>query len=227
MKIEIRHRYSGSVLFSGEFGSMKLCVEAAVKANTDLIGAALSGVDLSRADLSGANLSRANLSGANLRWADLRWADLRGANLSRADLSRADLSRANLSGADLSGANLIGANLRGANLRGADLSVIRDDIWAILSASPREVPALLDAIRAGKINGSAYEGECACLIGTLEKAGAGTKSLTRNSSRPAEMFFLGINKGDTPSTSQFSALAEGWVAEWLDNMKAAFVEGKK
>ena len=44
MKFEIKHRYENTVLFSGEFGSLKLAVEAAVK----------SGADLSRADLSGA-----------------------------------------------------------------------------------------------------------------------------------------------------------------------------
>ena len=54
MKVEIKSWYSGSVLFSLETKSLKLCVEAAVK----------SRADLSRANLSGANLYGANLSGA-------------------------------------------------------------------------------------------------------------------------------------------------------------------
>ena len=54
MKFEIKHRYSGAVLFSLENDSLKLCVEAAVK----------SRANLSWADLNGANLSEANLSEA-------------------------------------------------------------------------------------------------------------------------------------------------------------------
>jgi len=76
MRIEIKHRFNGSVLFSCEAVSMKIAVKLAIEAGADL-----SGADLSRANLSGADLSRANLS----------WADL-----SRADLLRADLLRANL-----------------------------------------------------------------------------------------------------------------------------------
>jgi uncharacterized protein YjbI with pentapeptide repeats len=137
MLFEIKNRFNGSVLFSLETDSFKLCVEAAVKARANLYGADLTGANLSRANLSGANLygadlSRANLYGANLYGADLTGADLYGADLHEADLyganltganlSRANLSRANLYGADLSRANLYGANLTGANLTGANLS---------------------------------------------------------------------------------------------------------
>jgi len=104
MKYEIKNRWDGCVLHSGEYDSMKLCVMDAVK----------SGANLSRANLYGANLSRANLSGA-----DLSGADLSGANLSGADLYGANLSRANLSRANLSRANLYGANLSRADLYGA------------------------------------------------------------------------------------------------------------
>src|SRR5258708_4316513 len=109
MLYEIKHRFSGAVLFSLECGSFKICVSAAVKSRANLSGANLSGANLSGASLSGANLSRANLSRANLSRANLSGANLSGANLSRANLSRANLSRANLSGANLSGANLSGA----------------------------------------------------------------------------------------------------------------------
>ena len=68
-KFEIKHRYSGAVLFEMETDSLKLCVEAAVKSRADLSGADLSRADLSRADLSWANLSRADLNGANLNGA--------------------------------------------------------------------------------------------------------------------------------------------------------------
>ncbi len=91
-KFEIKSRFSGSLLFSLETESIKLCVEAAVKSRADLSGAYLGGANLSSADLSGA--------------------DLRGANLSSADLSGAYLRGANLSSADLSGAYLGGAKLQ-------------------------------------------------------------------------------------------------------------------
>ena len=94
LKYEIKHRYTGAVLFTADIPddtpSGLQCHDALEKATE------------ARADLSGAYLSCANLIGANLI----------GANL----------IGANLSCADLSGANLRGANLRGANLRGAYLS---------------------------------------------------------------------------------------------------------
>ena len=46
MKVEIRSRYSGVVLFSAEVGSLKLAVELAVKSRADLSGANLFGADL-------------------------------------------------------------------------------------------------------------------------------------------------------------------------------------
>ena len=122
MKIEIKHRFNGAVLFSCEADSMKIAVKLAIEAKANLSDADLSGANLSRANLSEANLSRANLSGANLSGADLSGAYLSDADLSGAYLSDADLSRANLSGANLSEANLSRANLSGAYLSDADLS---------------------------------------------------------------------------------------------------------
>jgi hypothetical protein len=110
MKFEINHRFTGAVLFSLECGSLKICVEAAVKADANLADADLARADLARADLAGANLARANLARA-----DLADANLAGANLARANLARADLAGANLAGANLAGAYLAGANLARAN----------------------------------------------------------------------------------------------------------------
>ena len=64
MKIEIKHRYEYKILFTGEFSSLKIAVEAAISSCADLSDANLSGADLSRANLSGAVLSGAVLSGA-------------------------------------------------------------------------------------------------------------------------------------------------------------------
>jgi hypothetical protein len=151
---------------------------------------------------------------ANLSGADLSGANLSGANLSGADLSGANLIRANLSGANLSGANLSGANLSGANLSG-----IREDFLAILRTVPLEVPGLRKAIIDGKVDGSTYTGECACLVGTIANVRHCSPyempDLTPNSSRPAERFFLAIDIGDTPETNQVSAMALNWIDEFL------------
>jgi uncharacterized protein YjbI with pentapeptide repeats len=197
----------------------------------DLREANLRGANLSEANLRGANLSGANLRGANLRWADLRGANLsganlRGANLSEADLREADLRGANLREANLRGANLSGANLSGANLSGANLTTIRDDFWAVLCAAPHEAISLRNAIVAGKVDGSAYEGECACLVGTIANARQcawdAVPGLTPNSNRPAERFFLAIKPGDTPENSQFSRLVLEWLDDWHARMAGAF-----
>ena len=92
MKFEIKHRFTGAVLFSLECESFKLCVEAAVKARANLAGADLAGADLAGADLTGAYLAGADLAGAYLAGADLTGADLTGAYLAGADLTGADLA---------------------------------------------------------------------------------------------------------------------------------------
>ena len=77
MLYEIKHRYTGAVLFSHECDSWKICAEAAVLSRANLSRANLSGADLSGAGLSGAGLSGANLSGAYLSGANLSGADLK------------------------------------------------------------------------------------------------------------------------------------------------------
>ena len=176
MKFEIKSRWSGSVLFSLETDSLKLCLEAAVKSAANLYGANLKG-----ANLEGANLEGADLKGANLEWANLEW---------------------------------------------ANLEPIRDDLWAVLSAAPSEVEGLRKALKEGRVNGSTYEGQCACLVGTIANVRGCRYDqlpvLKPRSNRPAERFFLGIKTGDTPDTNQFSKLALEWVEQWLNNMQKAF-----
>ena len=185
----------------------------------DLRGADLSGADLSGADLRGAYLRGADLSGADLRGAYLRGAYLRGADLRGADLSGAYLRGAYLRGAYLRGADLRGADLRGADLRGAYLSDVKKDLFEVLSAAPAEVPVLLKAVKAGKIDGTAYQGDCACLVGTIANARScdyrELNGLKPNADRPAERWFLGLSPGHTPKKSQIAAITAEWIEEWM------------
>lgn len=118
IKIEIRNRWTGSVVFeyTKEGNTITETVLDAIRRGADLHSA-----DLCDANLRGSNLRCANLCDVDLRDADLRGANLRGADLYGADLCDANLRDADLCNADLRGANLCDADLRGANLYGADL----------------------------------------------------------------------------------------------------------
>jgi len=63
---QIKNRWTGAVLFELECGSLKICLEAGVKAKANLSYANLSAANLRAANLSAADLSAANLSDANL-----------------------------------------------------------------------------------------------------------------------------------------------------------------
>jgi hypothetical protein len=197
MTRRIVHRWNGSVLWEGEAETIKDALHAAIAARADLTDAVLTDAVLTGADLTDAVLTGAVLTGAVL------------------------------TDADLTGADLTDADLTDAVLRDADLTPIRDDIWAVLSGAPAEVPALLDAIKGGRINGSQYIGACACLVGTIANArhcdtSQLGPSLKPNADRPAEKFFLSIREGDTPDTNPFSKLAAEWVGDWLTRMQGAF-----
>ena len=112
---EIKSRYIGIVLFSGEYESFKECVEDAVRKKTNLYGA----------DLGWTGLEKAYLRGANLKWANLEWANLYGANLKGAYLEEVNLGRANLYRAYLEGANLKNASLWNTTGNGKEIKNIK------------------------------------------------------------------------------------------------------
>jgi hypothetical protein len=160
--------------------------------------------------------------GLAVKWArksdaDLRGADLRGADLRGADLRDADLRGADLSGADLRDADLRDADLSDADLRGAVLRSFKADLWMTLTQAQAEVPALIAALRAGKVNGSQYEGDCACLVGTLANArGEGYRAMFPDASsrHPAEQWFLMIREGDRPGDDTGGGFAAEKALEW-------------
>ena len=205
LKIELK-TIGGSVLFSfeKEGNTIKDTLVQAVK---------------ERADLQGAYLQGAYLQGAYLRGADLRGAYLRGADLQGAYLQGAYLRGADLQGAYLQGADLQGAYLRGADLRGADEKTLPQDyinqcsrdMLFIFEHLKHELPYLRNKLVQGKVNGSQYEGECACLIGSL---GKGNKECVDKVAKAipyyemglqnmGEQWFLNIKEGDTEKDSFF------------------------
>jgi hypothetical protein len=203
IKFEIKNRWTGKILFEyeKENNTFRETILEAIKSKANL-----SEADLSEANLSKANLSKADLSKANLSWADLSKADLSWANLSWANLSWADLSWADLSW--------------------ADLSVIKADFFYVLLHSKAEISFLRQSVIDGKIDGSTYEGECACLSGTTYKGATinngpqeqEMKKLImscRDGNRPAERFFLAIKPGDTPENNAVSKVVLGWIDEFL------------
>jgi len=232
MNFEIKNRWTSEVIFSCELPAELAGMEYRFQLGFAVKKAAAAKADLRNADLSDADLRNADLRGADLSDADLRNANLSGADLRYADLSYADLSSADLRNADLRGANLSGAYLRNADLRDAKnipeswLVVCRDDIWAVLSAAPMEVSGLRKKLIAGEVDGSCYEGECACLVGTIAnlrgKNYASLQDIKPNSSRPAEQYFTLIQKGDTPETNEAAKNVLGWIDTWHARMVAAF-----
>ncbi len=63
--MQIKHRFTGEVIFQGDYATFRAMVEAAVGSRANLSRANLSGAYLSGAYLSGAYLSGADLSRAN------------------------------------------------------------------------------------------------------------------------------------------------------------------
>ena len=155
-----------------------------------------------------------------------------------ANLREADLEGANLRGADLRGANLGEANLECANLRCADLEGVKEipidmqnyfkkDLLYVLQNCPiKDVEQLKERIVNGKINGSQYHGECACLIGSLYQIEGLRNEIEFAKSHipyygcglhnPSEQLFYQIKEGDKPADNQFSKMALDVIEVYLN-----------
>jgi len=123
---------------------------------------------------------------------------------------------------DISGTAKVGSvDISGTVKVGKGFESIRSDYFSILKNAIPEIPALISALKKGRINGSVYEGDCRCLVGTLEAArGTGANTvIERDSSRPAEKWFLAIPEGHTPKKNAFARLAVEWAEEFLELQK--------
>jgi hypothetical protein len=197
--VTILNRWTGETLHTGREGETlralieRLCEEGRERGD--------------RADLTGADLTGADLTGANLTGANLTGADLTRANLTGADLTRADLTGADLTGADLTGANLM------------TLSAAKEDLFAVLAIVPAQAAAVLSALKAGRVDGLRYYGECSCLLGTIATARGiepdAIPGLPRDADRPAERWFMQIRPGHLPDYFPVVALTVQWIEEWI------------
>ena len=134
---------------------------------------------------------------------------------------RANLIGADLIGADLSGASLSRACLIGANISDADLSSIKQDYLSILASAKHEVVDLYKSLLEGKIDGSTYAGECACLVGTIANIRGvdhiDMDDIRPDHERPAEKWFLAIRKGDTPDNNPVAEIVKEWTEEFMND----------
>ena len=193
-KFEVHNRFTGAVQFT-----------AKIETTPDMTPRVKLGLAVKWAVKERAYLADANLAGAYLADANLAGANLAGANLAGAYLADANLADANLAGANLAGAE---------GLSDQSLRSIIADYRFILSRAHREVPALIAALRGGKVNGSTYEGECACLVGTLENAGA--TDLPHVATSPAERWFAAIRTGDKPGDDTAGGFAAAKALAWAE-----------
>jgi hypothetical protein len=95
--IEIRRWDNDEIIYSGEYETIKECLESGVRKGVSFRFAKLNGAKLNGAQLNGAKLNGAKLNGAQLNGAELNGAKLNDAQLNRAQLNRAQLNRAQFS----------------------------------------------------------------------------------------------------------------------------------
>ncbi len=73
------------------------------------------------------------------------------------------------------------------------------------------MPHLKKMLIEGKVDGSQYEGDCACLVGTLahgnkvDKVCESIPFYQKGTHNMGETWFLNIREGDTPESNEFSA----------------------
>ena len=124
----------------------------------------------------------------------------------------------------LGGANLGDANLGGAkNIPQLYINTCSQQMLYIFTQLKHELPRLRKKIVDGQIEGTQYEGDCCCLIGTLGGGNdecintvvASMKYYDKGLHNPAEQWFYQIREGDTPENSLFARHALKLIDEVL------------
>lgn len=217
----------GKVLFEAEAYDQETLLNLAKEANIDLRGVDLyDGLlyeGLTDLNLEGANLEKgcllANVVNVSFKNANLSWLSLRSVGLINVDFT----------GACVNGVSFWGCKFVNASLRVANLEPIKSDLFLVLSQQPQEVRGLREAIISGAVDGSTYNAECACLVGTIANVKFGFErddveeldlACRVDANSLAERWCLGIEQGDTPETSEISAITLEWIDEFIAKEKA-------
>jgi len=103
--IKLRQYTDNSIIFEGEYKTIKDCIEHAVSKN----------ISLSHINLKNQNLTNVNLDGGYMPYANFCGANLTGANLSEANLSNSIFYNSSLYNACLSYSNLDNCDFRGTS----------------------------------------------------------------------------------------------------------------
>lgn len=163
-----------------------------------------------------AKLKLVNFKWADLRWADFEWADFRWVSFEWADLGWVDFRCSNLEWVNFKWAGLRWVNFEWANLEwvfgiedSERANQCRQNIIYILLNLKSEVKWLRKKILKWKINGSQYEWECCCLIGSLWNDNACNiiPYYTKWLHNLWEQLFYQIKEWDTPKNNIFSKIA--------------------
>ena len=98
----------------------------------------------------------------------------------------------------------------------------KEDFMRIMAWAEAEIPAVICALKEGRVNGSVYAGECSCLVGTIATArGVDVNMLEQNGDRPAERWFMMISTGDKPGDQSPGGYASARAVEWAEEYAAS------
>jgi uncharacterized protein YjbI with pentapeptide repeats len=230
IKLQIKNRWTGEILFEfeKEGNTHKETVTEFLK---EKAGTTIRDADLSEMDLSGVSFYNSSFYNSSFDNSSFYNSSFYNSSFDNSSFDNSSFDNSSFYNSSFYNSSFYNSSfynssfdnstikfLEEANQIGL-LDFIRDDYWAILIAAGHEVPGIRAAIIEGRIDGSAYEGTCACLCGTIANIrGVNYKALEAikpNSNRPVERFFANIKKGDTPETNISSKYALQWLDEFV------------
>ena len=122
--VTLRKYTDNSIIFEGNYQSIKDCLEHAVDKEICLSHINLRNQNLSNANLDYCSMPNADLSGANLTGANLSEADISHAKLFNCSLYNTCFSYSNLKNSDFRGASFGATLINGANIQGCVFSTL-------------------------------------------------------------------------------------------------------
>lgn len=166
-------------------------------------------------------------SGKSLNYSNLSNCDLSGITIRGGSFVDSTFDRSRFVDSRFVGCTFVGSTFDGSRFDERTLAPFKADLFMKLLYAQHEAAGLRKALIEGRVNGQAYEGECGCFVGTIEnlrrEAGCEVvQVIKRDSSSPIEIWFMLINKGDTPATNQISKMVVEWVEEFMTLLNIKF-----